>query len=476
MKKRLQTLIGIAACAVMLVGCQKTEAPVASSIPETTVAAPVMISIDGGAEPLMISEENTVLELTCAQQVESLIAQAAEVTWLDEIRLSGFVPRAKEILHLEETFESVPVSYDEVEILGGVYPADLKEMDLMLLQQDQIETLGKELPVLKELQVIRLSPEGAVGLVSLEDAAALHALCPDLTYYYTQELFGQMISTDMEQVTYFKVPIGDEGLEQFRLMLPMMDHLTSLTLDWCETSNEAMAQLRDEFADRCSVVWRVFFGEFNCLTDTYRLWVNGLTTAGAEVLKYCTEIRYMDLGHSPALEHVEFLSYMPHIQVVILGDCTKVTSIEPLRNCKDLEYLEMFSTKVTDLSPLTGLTKLEHLNISRVPAEDLSPIMELSSMKRLWSNSNPHLESQAAEFQARYPDCQVVTKGGNSVSYQWRFTDTSRTVYAPRYALLRAQIGYSIGEMAKYPKGYLREEITYESTGIDPVAGQRVAG
>ena len=184
MKKRLQTLIGIAACAVMLFGCQKAEdpvAPVASSVPETTVAAPVMISIDGGAEPLMISEENTILELTCAQQAESLIAQAAEVTWLDEIRLSGFVPQAKEILRLEEIFEGVPVSYDEVEILGGIYPADLKEMDLMLLQQDQIETLGKELSVLKELQTIRLSPEGSVGMVSLEDAAALHALYPDLT-------------------------------------------------------------------------------------------------------------------------------------------------------------------------------------------------------------------------------------------------------------------------------------------------------
>lgn len=476
MKKRVQTCIGIAACAMMLFGCQKSEAPEALEIPESTQKAYVMMAIEGGAEPLMIWEEIDTVELTCHQQVESLLAQGSDVTWLREIRLSGFVPLAREILQLEEAFENTAVSYDEVEILGEIYPADLTEIDLTSLQQDQVETLGRELPVLKDLQKVWLSDEDEIGTVSLEDAAALQALCPDLTYYYVQELFGQVLTTDMDQVTYFKVPIGDEGLDRFRLMMPMMYNLTCLTLDWCDNSNEAMAEFRDEFADDFSVVWRVFFGEYNCLTDTYRLWANGLTTAGGEVLKYCTEVRYMDLGHSPMLENVDFLAYMPHIQVVILGDCTKVTTLEPLRNCLDLEYLEIFSTKVTDLSPLAALTKLEHLNISRVPAEDLSSIMELSNMKRLWSNSNPHLESQVAEFQTRYPDCQVVTKGGNSVSYQWRFTDTSRTVYAPRYALLRAQIGYGVGEMSKYPKGYLREEITYESTGIDPIAGQRVVG
>lgn len=478
LRKRIKACFVIAACAVMLFGCHKAPMPeaTATAAPETTEAVKITVSIEGGTESLVISEEDRRLDLTCARQVESLLAQAQSVTWLDEIALSGFVPQAGEVLRLEEIFPNAALSYEEVEILGEIYPADLREIDLTDLQGDQIETLGQELPVLKELESVRLSPEGEIGTVSLEDAAALQARCPELTYCYTQELFGQTISTDMEQVSYFKTTIGDEGLAQFRLMLPMMGNLTCLTLDWCGTTDEAMAELRDEFADRFSVVWRVFFGEYNCLTDTYRLWANGVTTAGAEVLKYCTEVRYMDLGHSPMLETVDFLSYMPHIQVVILGDCTKVTTLEPLRNCTEIEYLEIFSTAVTDLSPLAELTKLEHLNISRVPAEDLSPIMELSNMKRLWSNSNPHLESQAAEFQARYPDCQVVTKGGNSVSYQWRFTSTSRTVYAPRYALLRAQIGYSIGEMAKYPKGYLREEITYESTGIDPVAGQRVAG
>ena len=480
MKKRVLTILGIAACAAMLFGCHKGEilaVPAEPAILETTTeAAPATITIEGGAAPLVLSEETRALMLTCPQQVESLISQAENVTWLEEIRLSGFVPQAQEILWLEETFENTSVACDEVKILGEVYPAGLTELDLTNLQWDQVETLGQELPVLKNLEFVYLSPLGEVGTVSLEAAAALQSLCPDLNFYYAQELFGQLLTTDMEQVNYFKVPIGDEGLEQLRMMLPLMYNLDCLTLDWCETSNEAMAALRDEFAEDFSVVWRVFFGEYNCLTDTYRLWANGMTTAGSEVLKYCTEVRYMDLGHSPMLENVDFLAYMPHIQVVILGDCTKVTSLEPLRNCPDIEYLEIFSTQVTDLSPLAELTKLEHLNISRVPAEDLSPIMELSNMKRLWSNSNPHLESQAEEFQERYPDCQVVTKGGNSVSYQWRFTTTSRQVYAPRYALLRAQIGYGVGEMAKYPKGYLREEITYESTGIDPIAGQRVAG
>ena len=476
MKKIARTIVCGALCTLMITGCGKAEEPVRpeeTKTVEITAPAVVMIEIEGGAEILSVPENTRELELTCREQVEGLLNRAQELKELELIRLTGFVPGAEDILQLEEVFVQTQISCDQVEILGQTYPMDLEELDLTALNPEDIPAWGRALKVLENLQAVRLSPEGTVGTVSLDDAAALQALCPELTYHYAVELFGQVLTTDMEEVSYFRVAIGDEGLEEFRKLLPMMYNLTRLTLDWCETSDEAMAQLRDDFAESCSVVWRVFFGEYNSLTDNYKIWANGLMTADAEVLKYCTEVRYMDLGHSAGLGNVDFLAYMPKIQVVILGDCTKVASIEPLRNCLELEYLEMFSTKVTDLSPLENLTKLEHLNISRVPAEDLSPIMNLSNLKRLWSNSNPHLESQVAQFQALYPDCQVVTKGGNSVSYQWRFTDTSRQYYTSRYALLRVQIGYSAGEVSRYPKGYLREEITYESTGISPVGGHR---
>ena len=478
MRKFTKTIACGVLCTLMLTGCGQTEAPehpiIETTITETTAAAVVMIEIKGGAEILSVPEDVRALELTCREQMESLQGLAAELAQLEEIQLTGFVPKAGEILQLEEVFENVHISCDQVEILGKAYPADLEEIDLTELNRDDIPVLGQELKALKNLQAVRLSPEGETGSVSLDDAAVLHELCPELTYHYSVELFGQVLSTDMKEVSYFKTSIGDAGLEEFRKLLPLMHDLDRLVLDWCGTSNEATAQLRDEFADSCSVVWRVFFGRYNCLTDTYKIWANGLLTVHAEVLKYCTEVRYIDLGHSAGLGNVDFLAYMPKIQVVILGDCTAVTSIEPMRNCLDLEYIEIFSVKASDLSPLENLTKLEHLNISRVPANDLSPIMGLSNLKRLWSNGNPHLEAQVAQFQEKYPDCQVVTKGGNSVSYQWRYTDSTRQYYAPRYALLRAQIGYSDGEMSFYPRGYLREEITYESTGISPVEGHRV--
>ena len=55
---------------------------------------------------------------------------------------------------------------------------------------------------------------------------------------------------------------------------------------------------------------------------------------------------------------------------------------------------------------------------------------------------------------------------GDPTDYGWRKNpDGSLT---PRYALLREQIGYARDDVSQWPKGELKEEVTYESTGIIP--------
>ena len=236
MRKFTKTIACGVLCTLMMTGCGQTEAPAQpaeTTITETTAAAVVMIEIKGGAEILSVPEDVRALELTCREQMESLQSLAAELTQLEEIHLTGFVPKAGEILQLEEVFENVQISCDQVEILGKVYPADLDEIDLTALNREDIPALGQELKALKNLQAVRLSPEGETGSVSLEDAAALHELCPELTYHYAVELFGQVLSTDMKEVSYFKTSIGDADLEEFRKLLPLMHDLDRLVLDWC---------------------------------------------------------------------------------------------------------------------------------------------------------------------------------------------------------------------------------------------------
>jgi len=469
--RKLIILLAVLACVLAGCGSQAEETdPPATEVMETLPpeTAPPDVVISGDGVDLIVAWDADIVILNRNAQMDSLMAQGEQLPNLAEIRLEGEIPTAGQILALQEAFPEVNIWYSQVEILGNIYDSATTSVEFPELTEEEAAILAAELAVLPDLSEVYLCREGEVSAVSLDAASVLCSAYPHLTYHYTVELFGQVLSTDMEQIDYFKTQIGDEGLAELRKLLPMMRNLTYFRLDWCETTDEAMAALRDEYADRFKVVWRVFFGKYNCLTDTYKIWANGLTTEEAWVLRYCTEVKYLDIGHSEKLENVEFLGYMPGLEVAIIGDCKSLNSIEPLRNCTKLEYLEVFTTNVSDLSPLSELTSLEHLNISGTPVTDLTPLDGLCNLKRLWSNRNDDLEPQVLRFKELYPDCKILTRGGHPIHYQWRYKDPDKISKVPRYALLRRQIGYETNDYSCYPRGYLREEITYESTGIDP--------
>ena len=50
----------------------------------------------------------------------------------------------------------------------------------------------------------------------------------------------------------------------------------------------------------------------------------------------------------------------------------------------------------------------------------------------------------------------------------WRYNLGGQGILDSRYQLLRLQIGYNTQDYSQWPRGELKEEITYESTGIIP--------
>ena len=75
---------------------------------------------------------------------------------------------------------------------------------------------------------------------------------------YSFDLFGKEVNTlTTERLEYSLVSIGDEGLDIFRQILPYMKALNYLSFDRCETSDEAVATLRDEFSS-IRIAWRIF--------------------------------------------------------------------------------------------------------------------------------------------------------------------------------------------------------------------------
>lgn len=101
------------------------------------------------------------------------------------------------------------------------------------------------------------------------------------------------------------------------------------------------------------------------------------------LLKYCTKLKALDLGHNN-LTDISFLRSMPHLRVLILGDNNHLKNIETVGELKELEYLELFSCGITDISPLTKLTNLMDLNLANNAVKDWRPLKEMKWLKRLW--------------------------------------------------------------------------------------------
>ena len=480
MKKKLPILLtailAIAAGLYFYFHVDMTGAPYAeieayrAKYPHKTVS--YTVTVEGDTYPLEITSKET--EASCRlSQLESLIDHAEYLQHLTKLSFAEDTMDAESFRRLREAFPHAELFYPYASILGEKQAAGSQYLKLSDLTDEQFAQLAEEAALLPDLQEITIE-SSADRVYTTENAAVLAAALPDTTISMEFDLFGQTVSTDMETIEYFKADIGgDAGLDVIRSIMPIMDRLTQLTLDWCGTSNEATAALREELKGQCKVVWRVFFADFNCLTDTYKIWAQFYVwTRDLGPLQYCNEVRYIDMGHS-FVDSCEFVRYMPYLDTLILADCS-LRSIEALSTCKNLTYLEIFTTNVEDLTPLAELTQLEYLNISNIETKDISPLYGLTNLKKMNSTMNPQIpREQITEFQNRLPDCDATFTflDESPTEYGWRRAPAPPHgiyLYTPRYALLRQQIGYDTKDYSRYPNGHLTHEVTYESTGILP--------
>lgn len=245
---------------------------------------------------------------------------------------------------------------------------------------------------------------------------------------YTFELFGQEVNTkETAELHYRKVCIGDDGLEKFREVLPFMENLTYLTFDRCETSDEAVAALRDEFPD-ANIAWRIFFDPFSCMTDVEKIWAScDLRDEVTEPLKYCNKVKYMDIGHN-AIHDISFVKYMPDLEVLIIS-CGEIEDISPLSACKNLKFLECAETYVKDISPLGDIPGLEEINIggNQNMKGDFSALYKLDDPKRIfiedYFNTSINIQDEANKLREMYPGCEVEVEwnGWTALNTTWRY-------------------------------------------------------
>lgn len=342
---------------------------------------------------------------------------------------------------------------------GEVLDSNASSIDLSRMRHEDAAGLALILSYMENLKTVELGVQAeGEDQIPWEDVALLKASCPDATFHYSFRLYGRDLDLNAEKLDFRNAEVDDNGAALYSV-LACMNHCTYLDMDGTDVENEELGKLRDLFP-QTKIVWRVWFGtNYSVRTDAERILASKPTVGGMiydpSPLQYCTEIKYLDLGHNDEMTDLSFTMYMPKLEVLIIA-MTGVTDISPLRNCERLEYLELNSTDIGDLSPLEGHTALRHLNIGCCPnIHDISPLYGISAMERLWiGNQTPVPAAQVAEMRAAAPRCTVNTTTSDPHGEAWRFTDYDPEIpkyyWVPRHELLREQMGYNYQEYSFY--------------------------
>lgn len=394
----------------------------------------VIYTVDLGGTT--VTMDTTSLELepgsyTFAQLLENL-------EYLPQVQ-SLHLPRtglAKEQVHsLRTTYPGLEISYT-VMLLGQELTPDTQSLDLSGLQRDQVEEVAQAIGLLSQLtQVELMGADGSCGL-TVEDVQVLTDAAPNAVLHYEFALFGKTVSTTDENIEFVGQKIGDEGEEELRRAMDILSGCKRLVLDDCGFSNEVLDRVRSDYT--CTkLVWRVHVAFRSWLTDTEVLRaVYHVDDSNSAVLRYCNEVKYMDLGHNTEMVDISFIAYMPNLEIVILSG-SPIEDLSAFAGCQNLEFLELaYCGSLKDVSPLASCPNLKHLNISYSKVSDLrcldnlylEQLCYLGASKRISWNEQEDIRDWHADAVVTFSGKQPYGKGWRYVDNGYNFTEIYKKV------------------------------------------------
>lgn len=365
----------------------------------------------------------------------------------------------------EETFPDISFDYS-FHLFGKPMKLTASSLNLKTASPEEIRSSLDTISVLHDLKKIDLGNDEREDALSWEDILALREAAPEAEIAYRFKLYDREVNLTDETLDFSYVQILDNG-EALLDAARCMPHLKTLDMDSCGIGNQRMEEIRDALPDT-EVIWRIFFGTtYTARTDVERILASSPSYGGTlrnrdiEVLKYCTKLKYLDIGHNEAITDLSVVNYMPDLEVLIIA-MNPLGDLTPLAKCKHLEYLELFYSRTDDLSPLAEVKSLKHLNVGHCPfLHDISPIYDLDLERFYLGNylSCPVPAEQVDHYRELHPDCEVDNTAYESSEAGWRraanlegealewyeqqpYYREDRRSYAPRYSLLRDQMGY----------------------------------
>ena len=369
------------------------------------------------------------------------------------------------MLRFRETWPELEFAY-HCQLLGKDSTLDETRLDLTNVPESKIRANLDAIACMKNLNTIELGSDEEKNAPGWKLIRALREAAPDAKIRYRFTLYDVPLTLEDEEVDLSYRYIAD-GWPEVLEIAECMPNLKTLLMDTCAVGNEDMEKIRDALPDT-EVIWRINFGgAYTARTNETRILASSPSVGGAlgnsdvAVFKYFTKMKYLDIGHNELITDLSFARYMPDLEVLIIA-MNPLGDLSPLADCPKLEYLELFYSMTDDLSPLAGLKNLKHLNVGHCPyLKDISPIYDLE-LERFYLGtfaSCPVPPEQVEHYRELHPDCEVDNESWESSEGAWRraaclegeklewykkqpYYSEERQYYAPRYALLRDQLGY----------------------------------
>ena len=381
---------------------------------------------------------------------ETLAQEIALLPNLEKIAVTGALT-PEQATYLLEGASDLVVTYSVV-FRGRTISSEDTEADFSDLSPADLGAIKGALAVLPNIRKVNLDPKSGKSKWTLDEADQLQTFREGMVVNYTTKAFGVSFSLADEVVSFNKKNLRRK-VNELKELLPYLRNVKRVDMENCGINNETMAALRDQFPQP-KLVWRVAVGGYTVRTDAWMIKFSaggGKTLEDKDVknLKYCRELRYMDVGHN-GLHHMDFVSYMPDLEVCIM--LNPMIDIKGVENCPKLEYFECFSGMLKDLTPLAACTELKHLNICYNHITDIQALYGLTKLERLWMSRNNVPTEQIARFKELVPGCEVNTTIHNPTEAGWR--KDANKVKVPRYELLSLQFRYDRTKLRSYGDGW----------------------
>ncbi|MBR6107110.1 MAG: hypothetical protein IKQ39_03790 [Oscillospiraceae bacterium] len=350
------------------------------------------------------------------------------------IRKLEFLPQLKTVIFGKQTIpitekNMLTAAYPDVnfevigtyEIYGKTVPENVETLDLRDAQLDA--SLYDQLALLPELQEVDLHDQE----ISKEERIALAQEFPEVSFGWTVHYGDEIYDSSITELDLSERKLTSDDLDELREVVSQLPNLEKLILIDCGLNNETLQEFQEELKD-IKVVWRVYLGRWAVRTDQVAFSVlivhydyRRMTSNDIQVLKYCTDLRALDLGHQAISDLTVLGDYLPELRLLILAD-NQIRDISPIAKMTHLHYLELFVNKIFDISPLKDLHELVDVNISyNYGLSDITPLLNSPMMQRIWLESTSVSGASFAKLRETYPEAKVVQYGSGSVDQGWRW-------------------------------------------------------